>query len=162
MPFECIHYSITLFIFEYAHKRFLDPPLVISQPLCYGGGWLASVNKGVWNISTLKQFHKVHRADVPFHVIRNFLHLCYVDQSGSSIQILLEPCDTFFIKLRLYFLFELHSPVANSSSFWLSKLTTPLGYTHSFYAVPLIGMNMIKYSPPWTTIKVRIVYSVPF
>ena len=44
----------------------------------------------------------------------------------------------------------------------LSKLTTPLGYTHSFYAVPLIGMNMIKYSPPWATIKVHIIYSLPF
>ena len=34
MPFECIHYSLTLFIFEYVHKRILDPPLVISPPLC--------------------------------------------------------------------------------------------------------------------------------
>ena len=34
MPFECIHYSVTLFIFEYAHKIVPDPPLVISPPLC--------------------------------------------------------------------------------------------------------------------------------
>ena len=34
MPFECIHYSITLFIFEYVHKIIPDPPLVISPPLC--------------------------------------------------------------------------------------------------------------------------------
>ena len=34
MPFECIHYSLTLFIFEYVQKRIPDPLLVISPPLC--------------------------------------------------------------------------------------------------------------------------------
>ena len=37
----------------------------------------------------------------------------------------------------------------------LSQVTTPLGYIHSFYAVPLIGMNMIKYSPPWAAVNVK-------
>ena len=36
MPFECIHYSVTLFIFEYVHKIIPDPPLVISPPLWIG------------------------------------------------------------------------------------------------------------------------------
>ena len=36
------------------------------------------------------------------HVIRNSLRLCCVDQSGTSIQILQEQRDTFFIKLQLY------------------------------------------------------------
>ena len=52
---------------------------------------------------------KVQRADLTCHVIRNSLHLCCVDQSGTSIQILPEPCDTFFIKLRLYNSIPLHS-----------------------------------------------------
>ena len=47
MPFECIHYSITLFIFEYAHKRILDPPLVISQPLCIGAQLWDTFSVGV-------------------------------------------------------------------------------------------------------------------
>ena len=34
MPFECIHYSVTLFIFGYVHKIIPDPPLVISPPFC--------------------------------------------------------------------------------------------------------------------------------
>ena len=44
---------------------------------------------------------KVQRADLTCHMIRNWLCLCCVDQSGTSIQILPEPRDTFFIKLRL-------------------------------------------------------------
>ena len=39
---------------------------------------------------------KVQRADLTCHVIRNSLRLCCVDQSGTSIQILPEPRDTFF------------------------------------------------------------------
>ena len=46
--------------------------------------------------------YKVQRADLTSHVIRKLLRLCCVDQSGMSIQILPEPRDTFFIKLRLY------------------------------------------------------------
>ena len=46
---------------------------------------------------------RVQRADLTCHVIRKSLRLCCVDQSGTSIQILQEPRDTFFfIKLRLY------------------------------------------------------------
>ena len=45
---------------------------------------------------------KVQRADFTCHVIRNSLRLCCDDQSGTIIQILLEPRDTFFMKLRLY------------------------------------------------------------
>ena len=42
-------------------------------------------------------FFKVQRADLTCHVIRNLLGLCCVDQSGTSIQILPEPRDTFFL-----------------------------------------------------------------
>ena len=48
------------------------------------------------------QMIKVQRADLKCHVIRKSLRLCCVDQSGTRIQILPEPRDTFFIKLRLY------------------------------------------------------------
>ena len=34
IPFLCIYYNVTLFIFEYVHKIFPDPPLVINPPLC--------------------------------------------------------------------------------------------------------------------------------
>ena len=46
-------------------------------------------------------FYKVQIVGLKCHVIRNSLRLCCVDQSGTSIQILPEPRDTFFIKLRL-------------------------------------------------------------
>ena len=36
MPFECIHYSITQFIFEYVNKIIPDPPQVIRPPLWSG------------------------------------------------------------------------------------------------------------------------------
>ena len=45
---------------------------------------------------------KLQRADLTCHVTRDSHRLCCVDQSGTSIQILPEPRDTFFIKLRLY------------------------------------------------------------
>ena len=36
IPFVCIYYIVTLFVFEYVHKIIPDPPLVISPPLCRG------------------------------------------------------------------------------------------------------------------------------
>ena len=77
-------------------KKFCEPSLILWEMagdlLTSGSFWTPPASFRV----------KVQRADLTCHVIRNSLRLCCVDQSGTSIQILLEPCDTFLIKLRLY------------------------------------------------------------
>ena len=48
----------------------------------------------------MKGHSKVQGTDLTCHVTRNSLRLCCVDQSGTSFQILPEPRDMCFIKLR--------------------------------------------------------------
>ena len=71
-----------------------------------------------------------------------------------SLQILIRPRQNYPHQIMGYML-------THDSFGGLSQVTTPLGYIHSFYAVPLIGMNMIKYSPPWAKDK-KFIYCLDF
>ena len=64
------------------------------------------------------------------HVTRNSLRLCCVDQSGTSIQILQEPRDTFF------FFYKITTLLLNiSEKISLAISNNDLGYQLSLYVL---------------------------